>query len=540
MSQALTKMQALLIIIIIAVAVAAGVILVRQAPPTPTPSPTTTPLPSPTLTTTTTPSPTTTQTTTPTPTPTTTTPSPTTTPTPTTTETTTSPQTTPAENIVVIGGVSIHVPSDFKKFVEDVKAGKTSVTIYFGHALAENERPAFKKVFEMFQQEYPGITIVEIPYATMDQLKTQISAIAALPPEQRSGYVGKVPDIFTWAHDWIGSFADKGYIIPLEDVLGSEVIVSDIAPQFLPIAFSAVTYNLKTYGLPYAGESIALIINKNLVAQPPQTFSEMQEIMKAFTNPSKGTYGLSHQTDPYHLYPFITAFGGYYYDPSTKSIGVNSTGTKEGLKFYISNVLPYLDVSDLSYTYQLNLFLEGKTPMIITGPWAMSQIIKTYNVSGIIVAPIPNIGDRVPKPFSGFRNLYITIMAGVGDKQRLYASVLFVLYMALNDNALKTLVDMNNYVPVKTTMIKYIQENKNKYPIVYGFLSQILRSTPMPNDPVMDIVWGVGTYMNAIFGEYTKALQAGKTVEQAVQDTLSVVDQQLDQAYSDIVSKIKT
>lgn len=301
---------------------------------------------------------------------------------------------------------------------------------------------------------------------------------------------------------------------------------------------SAVTYKLKTYGLPYAGEAIALIVNKQLAPNPPTTFEEMKNIMQQFHNPSQGKYGLSYQFDPYHLYPFITAFGGYYYNEETGSVGVNTTGTKDGVKFYIQNILPYLDTTDLGFNNQLNNFLTGKTPMIITGPWALPSIKSALGLENIEIIPIPNIGNNVPKPFSGFRNLYLTILAASGGVQRTYASVLFILYVALNDNALKILVEQNGYVPVKQTVIQYVVNNRSQFPVVYGFMQQVLRSSPMPKDPKMDKVWGVGTNLNAIIGEYTNALAEGKTVEEAIQAALAAVDPQLDEAYATIMQSL--
>lgn len=184
MSKALTKIQAVIIVLIVAVAAIAGAYLISQQTTTTT-----------------------------TPTGTTTTP----TTTPTVTETTTTPTTTPPPgNVILIGDLSITVPADFKAFVDAAKNGEVSVTIYFGHALSEAELNAFQQVIDMFKQEYPGINVIPIHYSSMDQLKTQISAIAALPPEQRESFIGQAPDVFTWAHDWIGSFADKGWILNLE------------------------------------------------------------------------------------------------------------------------------------------------------------------------------------------------------------------------------------------------------------------------------------------------------------------------------------
>ncbi|MEM0506252.1 MAG: extracellular solute-binding protein [Thermosphaera sp.] len=511
MPKALTKVQALIIVLVIAVAAVGGAYLITQTTMQPTETTTTTP---------------------------TTTPETTTTPGTTTTPVTTPTTTTPADNQILIGDLALVVPPEFKQFVEAARSGEVSVKIYFGHALTQDEFAAFQQVINMFMQEYPGIEVIPIPYSSMDALKTQISAIAALPPEQRAGFIGNAPDVFTWAHDWIGSFADKGWILDLETYIGAETITNYIAPAIQPIAMSAVTYKLKTYGLPYAGEAIALIVNKQLVTTPPTSFSEMLAIMQQFHNPSAGKYGLSYQFDPYHLYPFITAFNGYYLDEATGSIGVNSTGTKDGVKFYIQNILPYLDYSDLGPTNQLNNFLTGKTPMIITGPWSLPSIKNSIGLNNIEVVPIPNIDNRIPRPFSGFRNMYISILAASGGIQRTYASVLFVLYLSLNDDALKILVENNGYVPVKNSVIQYVTNNRSQYPVVYGFMQQVLRSTPMPKDPKMDKVWGVGTNLNAIVGEFTNAISQGKTVSEAVEAALGVVDQQLDEAYATIMESL--
>uniref|UniRef100_A0A7C4HA28 Extracellular solute-binding protein n=1 Tax=Staphylothermus marinus TaxID=2280 RepID=A0A7C4HA28_STAMA len=452
-----------------------------------------------------------------------------------------SPTETLEEYEIVIGNVSLKVSREFKEFVDKVKAGEISVKIYFGHALAEHERSAFVKVLNMFNQEFPGIVVEELPYASMDLLKSQISAIATLLPEQREGHIGKVPDVFTWAHDWIGSFADKGWIIPLEKVLDEEAI-NEIRTMLLPIAFESVRYKLKTYGLPYAGEAIALIINKKLVDTVPTTFSEMKSIMEEFYDPVNERYGLSLQFDPYHIYPFITAFGGYYYDPGKENIyerfGVNSTRTKQGVEFFIRNVLRYMDYSSLSGERQLSLFTANRTPMIITGPWNLPAINGSIGLENVVIVPIPSIDDKIPRPFSGFRNLYLTIMAETGGINRLYATVLFVLYISLNDNVLKILVDENNYIPVKISVIDYVIENKDKYSIVYGFYQQILRSIPMPNDPLMDMAWGVGTYLNAIIGEFTNAIAAGKSLDEAIEQAVAVINEKLDEGYARIIGSL--
>lgn len=141
----------------------------------------------------------------------------------------------------------MRVTPAFKDFVEKAKKGEVKVTIYFGYALAPEERPAFYTVIDMFKREYPGVDVGVIEYAAMGVMQSAVSATAALPKEQRAAFIGQAPDVFTWAHDWIGWMADLGYLIALEDYIGEDAI-DDISKHILPVAMSAVTYKLKTYG----------------------------------------------------------------------------------------------------------------------------------------------------------------------------------------------------------------------------------------------------------------------------------------------------
>jgi arabinogalactan oligomer/maltooligosaccharide transport system substrate-binding protein len=432
------------------------------------------------------------------------------------------------------------VSSDLANFVAACKSGSIpagSVEIIFGHALASSEIPAFNKVIQDFMNEYPCIKVTVKPYADMNTLKSSVIAAVAV------GQPGAGPDVFTWAHDWIGSFADAGRIVPLDKYLPPESI-QDIRSQLLPVAATAVTYKLKMYGVPYAGEAIALIINKKMVSTPPTTFDEMKAIMQQYYNPGQEMYGLAYQIDPYHIYPWITAFGGYWYDQLTDTIGVNSTQTKQGLTFFIENILPYLYYQDLGAPTQPNLFFTQKAPMIITGPWNLAGINQSIGLNNVVVEAIPPIvinGTKyTPKPFSGFRNMYITSLAELGGKNRVLASILFVLYVGLNDNELETLMVGNGYVPVKLSVLQYLEANKDKYPIIYGFAQAVMNSTPMPNSPKMDVVWNVGTNLNAIINAYTSAMSKGEPQSQAIQAAVDQVGPQLDQAYASIIQALST
>ncbi|MEM4489918.1 MAG: extracellular solute-binding protein [Desulfurococcaceae archaeon] len=511
---AITKTTSIILVVAI-VLVVVGIAIWMLSTPSPAPSPT----------------PVTEHTTTTTPITTPTTPTPTVSPTP----------TTPVTPVVTIGSVQIRVPEDFREFVEKARRGEVKVTIYFGNALAPEERPGFYKAIDLFKQEFPGIEVRVIEYGGPGDMQSAVVAAASLPKDQRETLVGNAPDVFTWAHDWVGWMADSGYLVALEDYLGYEAI-EDISDQIIPSALAAVTYKAKTYGLPYAGESLALFVNLNLVQTLPSTFQDLQKVMEQFYKPAEGKYGISGQVaGMYHINAWVTAFGGFFYNDVTKELGLTKPETISGVKFFVQNVLRYMDVSDLGHDYQRRLFGEGKAPIYISGPWDVRYAIQTIGIDKITVIPFPTIDGRVPKPWSGFRNLYITVMAEAGGKERTYASILFVLYLALNDNCVMTFVNELGYVPVKYSVAEYVhthlEENKI-YKIVYGFYEQLQRSTPMPKDKNMQIVWGADTHLQTIWQEYANALAQGKTVNEAVQAALDKVEVALENAYNDIAPRL--
>jgi len=530
-SKAISRTTSIVIVAIVIIAALGAAVyyyyISQQGPTQTTPSPTTQ-ISSPTFTAITTP-----------------TTTPTTSPTISPTTSITSPSPTPTVTTITISGITLRVTPEFANFVERARRGEVSVTIYFGHSLAPEERPALEEVINMFMQQFPGIKVKIIAYGGMGDMQSAIAAAGALPPDQREALVGNVPDVFTWAHDWIGWMADAGYIVPLEDIIGYEAI-EDLQRQdiFVPAALSAVRYGGKTYGLPYAGEALALFVNTQLVPNPPKTFDELKRIMEQFYNPSTKTYGIAGQiAGMYHLAPWVTAFNGYWYDETSKRLGVNSSEVKEAMKFFISNVLRYMDVTDLGHDYQRRLFGEGKAPIYISGPWDVSYAISTLGIDSFTVVPFPEIDGRMPKPWSGFRNLYISAMATAGGSERKYAAALLVLYLALDDDALLKLVKGNGYVPVKLSVADYISTHMDEDPIfkiVYGFFEQIMSSTPMPKDKNMQAVWGADQYIQSILQVYTSTLSNTGSVDEAVKAALGVVDQYLDEAYNAIAPKIQS
>ncbi|MGC8975650.1 MAG: extracellular solute-binding protein, partial [Thermoprotei archaeon] len=261
-----------------------------------------------------------------------------------------------------------------------------------------------------------------------------------------------------------------------------QYLTSDILSQYVDSAVRAASYNNQIWGLPWAAETVALVCNNALVSKTPENFSELKNVMQQYYNPDVDRYGISYQIDPYFVSAWVHAFGGYYFDDATKTPGVNSTGTVRGIKFFYENIYPYLYKGDLGHDTQLNLFLNSKTPCIVTGPWDI-KAIRDARINFTVV-PLPKISETiVPKPYSGVKLIWLN-----PNSQNKEAAVLFALWFTLNNKVIQKLAEEAGFVPVLKAVLGW--EGLLELPVVYGYAEAVKESIPMPSSPEMNYVWG--------------------------------------------------
>lgn len=399
-----------------------------------------------------------------------------------TTSTTTTTQTKPS--LEIVPNVVITVPNDLYNFALKAKNNQISVEIEFGVAMTDAEINAIQKQINSFEQQYPGVKVTLHNYP---DLRAAVQA---------SLQVNQGPTVFTWAHDWIGSFADK-YIIPID-----QYVDSSVSSKYYESAYTAGVYKGHVYGLPYAAETVALVYNKAFITNPPKTFDQMQQIMKNWmSSKGPGYYGISYQIDPYFVSAWVHAFGGYYYNDTTGLVGINSTGTKNGISFILNNFKPYMSSADVGHDAQLGLFVSGMTPMIITGPWDIGKIKSSKIDFG--VAPLPSIvlsnsTILIPKPYSGVRLMYLSKLAQNQGTDKVLAGVLFILWFTLNPAVAKGLAQDIGYIPILNALVN--DPDLKQIPQIFGYQEQLNHSIPMPKSPQMSAVWdALGTAIPAIW-----------------------------------------
>ncbi|WP_342764694.1 extracellular solute-binding protein [Thermococcus sp. Bubb.Bath] len=359
--------------------------------------------------------------------------------------------------------------------------------------MGQAEAQTFKNLIAEFEVEHPNIQI-KMEYKA--SLETALQA--AIP-------AGKGPDLFIWAHDWIGKFAEGGLLKPIDQYVESD---PNYLNNLLPIAREAMQYKGHYYGVPFAAETMALIYNKNMVPNPPKNFDEMKQIMEKYYAPDKGKYGIASPVDPYSISAWTQAFGGYYFDDKTETPGLNDSRTVEGFKFFFNQIWPYMAHTTDANT-QVSIFTDGNAPFLVDGPWIISNI-KDAGVN-FGVEPLPPIvvngTTYYPRPYAGVKLIYVTANAPDNKMQAIWT---FLKWFSGSDNVAVTLALQNGYVPV----LKSVENNTDitSDPVLSAYMKALEHAYLMPKSVKMAAVWGpVTDAITAIIG-------GKKSIEQALQD----------------------
>ena len=280
---------------------------------------------------------------------------------------------------------------------------------------------------------------------------------------------GKGPDVVMGAHDWLGELSTNGVVAPIE--------LGDSSEDYLPVALQAATYEGTVYMLPYAVENIAVLRNADLVQAAATSFDDMV---------SKGTFVVEQGTEgnPYHLYPFQTAFGAPVfgtddsgsYDPTDLQLG--SAGGFAFADWLGAQGAAGVLNTDVDGEIAKQQFLDGTAAFWLTGPWNVGAATD----AGINVAidPIPSPTGETASPFAGVKGFFVSSES----KNKVAANDFLVNYIGTEDVQLE-LFKAGNILPALTAAADTAASD----PIIAGFQAVGEDAVPMPAIPAMGAVW---------------------------------------------------
>jgi arabinogalactan oligomer/maltooligosaccharide transport system substrate-binding protein len=375
---------------------------------------------------------------------------------------------------------------------DDTQSSSPAGTAKAWYSLPEPEIPARKNAMQAFNDGSKH-TIEGADISDLEKKTT--SAVPA----------GQGPKTFEWAHDWVGDYFQRGFVVDQSDKLDVSL------DTFTSAAAGAVQFEDNIVGLPHSAETVTLIYNTDMVDEAPKTVGDMVSVMKEHHDPGNNTYGLSYPFDPYFTSAWLQAFGGYYFDPEKDPmLGVDGEKTVRGLEFALDKLKPYMP-NDPKYEPQAAAFAAGNAAFAINGPWYLTTLNEKDVNYEVTTLPKPDGGE--PNPYTGITMWYFAKSMDKDDVAT-NAARNFVEWYATNEDHMLQLAKDQGAIPVLSSLVGSDELPSDVQP----FSETVEGGTPMPTHPKMNKVWpAMETALIKAFNgqaEPKAALsQAAKTIE---------------------------
>lgn len=332
----------------------------------------------------------------------------------------------------------------------------------------------------------PALDAVAQEFATQNDITVSVQGVSSLPGDFiTADDAGFGPDIVVGPNDWVGNLVQNGSIEPI-------VLSAAQKEAFAPVALQAVTAGGQVYGVPYAFESTVLYRNTALAPTAPATFEELVSSGEAVVASGAAERVLSlqigQQGDAYSMQPFYSSAGGYLFGEAAdggwdaEDIGVGADGSLA----FAQKLAEYGEQGRGVFTRSVTvdnaiaLFAEGKSPYLVSGPWALSAL-RTAGVPYAIDV-IPGFADGGPaQPFVGVQAFYV---ASHGESSAFAQE--FVAGFATTDAVQRALYDNDPRPPASLAVLAAVSADDADTAAIARVAEG---GTPMPSVPQMAGVW---------------------------------------------------
>lgn len=288
------------------------------------------------------------------------------------------------------------------------------------------------------------------------------------------------PDMFVFAHDKVGLFAEIGILEPITSIVEGSAL-----DGLLDATLDAGRYKSQLYQLPLYFESLLFMYNKALMSedQVPATTDDLLDYMKNNTDKSARKYAFVEQhSTAYYSAPWIQGFGTTVLTEDGKP---NLTDQKviDALTYH-KTFLPYMP-GQSEYSTINTLFTEGMAASIIGGPWLVPTVRNAGIDLGFADMPVVNSTGKPLSPYLGVQGVHVLKVA-VGDGAR-KAKIQKVLGVFAKPEVSTKIALASGCAPARESC--YDDERIVNDAMVQKMRSTALKAAPMPNLPEMDVMF---------------------------------------------------
>lgn len=287
------------------------------------------------------------------------------------------------------------------------------------------------------------------------------------------------PDMYFFAHDKIGVYAEMGILAPITDLIDRETLTS----SYVGMTLDAATYKGELYQLPIYFETLLFMYNRLYMAddQVPQTTEELYAYMEQKTR--GGHYGFVEQhSTAYYSAGWIHGFGGYILNENG-DVGLHLPETIAAMEYHKKFVewMP----GESEYATVNTLFQEGKAHATIGGPWLVSSARAAGMDLGIAPMPVIDETSLPISPYMGVQGVQVLRYAAENKTE----AVTRVLEALMEPEVGIALAKVSGCAPAVEAC--YENEDVTADDVVMAMRETAEHTIPMPNRPEMDIMWTV-------------------------------------------------
>lgn len=286
------------------------------------------------------------------------------------------------------------------------------------------------------------------------------------------------PDLFLFAHDKVGVFAEMGILAPVAPLLEDGTL-----DAFLPMTIDAATYKGTLYQLPLYFETLLFMYNRRYMRdeEVPATTEALYGYME--NNTGRGRYGFVEQhSTAYYCAAWIHGFGGSIIDSSAVPFP-DEQAVQEALSYHLKFVK--LMPGETEYSTVNTLFLEGKADATIGGPWMVPSAREAGIDLGIASMPTVDETGLALAPYSGVQGLHV--LKAAAEKK---TDAVKALLRALAKPEIGTSLALaSGCAPANGEC--YEDARVAEDPLVQAMRQTAEIAVPMPNIPEMDVMWTV-------------------------------------------------
>lgn len=293
------------------------------------------------------------------------------------------------------------------------------------------------------------------------------------------------PDMYIFAHDKIGLFAEIGILAPITDFIDEDELES-----FMSLTIDAATYKGVIYQLPFYFETLLFMYNKERMSENevPETTEDLYDYMRRTTNSRR--YGFVEQhANAYYSAGWIHGFGGTILDSEGRP-GLNSNETIQALE-YKQKFLEFMPKGQSEYSTINTLFFEKVANSIIAGPWIVPQVRERGIDLGFAPMPMVNQTNLPIAPYAGIQGIHVLKVAAQDPIRKEKIDQLISVLAKPEIGTKMALV--SGVAPAHQD--SYLDERIKDDELVNAMKTQAEQAIPMPNLPEMDIMWLTATEM---------------------------------------------